>query len=41
VWFESAGVQLMFELPDAGSLRVGDAVGVSLAAEKTGCLASN
>ena len=33
VWVESAGGQLMFELPDAGHLRVGEAVDVSLAAE--------
>ena len=32
VWVETAGVRLMFELPDAGSLRVGDSVGVSVAA---------
>ncbi len=31
VWIESAGIRLMFEMPDAGSLRVGDAVRVSVA----------
>lgn len=35
VWIESAGIRLMFEMPDAGSLRVGDAVRVSLAGNIT------
>lgn len=33
IWIESAGVQLMFELPDAESLRVGDTVKASLTAK--------
>lgn len=36
VWVESAGVQLMFELPDAGSLRVGESVRVSVRAAGVG-----